>query len=530
MERQRHYSRAVRAAAAGILPLVAIDRSSGKPLYRQIYEGYRNAIVERRLRACQRLPSTRSLAAELGISRLAVLNAFEQLLAEGYFESRTGSGTFVARTLPEEVLRPGRNAPGPFRPSPPASRRVAARVSSVRRRDPRPWWIGRGPFSIAEPPVDRFPSKIWSSLVARHSRGSDALFRPDGGALGLTSLREAVAGYLRTARAVRCEADQVMITGGSQPALDLAARVLLDDDAAAWVEEPGYFGIRKVLALAGVRAVPVPVDEGGIDVAAGIALAPRARAAFVTPSHQFPLGVTMSASRRLQLLDWARRTGAWIVEDDYDSEYRFGNLPIASLQGLDRDDRVVYVGTFTKILFPALRIGYLVLPRDLISDFADVRSATAFFQPTLPQAVLADFIREEQFSRHIRRIRIVCRERRAALVEEIRRELAGELEIVGDEAGMYLTATLERRGDDRAIALRAAEEGLWVAPLSDAYEGETRRAGLILGYGGSDVGQIRKGVAALRRVIESVERGPGRTASAASTALMARKRRRAGRS
>jgi GntR family transcriptional regulator/MocR family aminotransferase len=485
---------------------VTIDRSCGTPLYRQIYEGYRDAIAERRLRSGQRLPSTRSLAAELGISRLAVLNGFEQLLAEGYFESRTGSGTFVARALPDEVLRPRRNALGLPRPSPPASRRVASRVESVRRRAHRPWWTGRGAFSIAEPPVDRFPSKIWSSLVARHSRRRDVLFRPDGGVLGLSSLREAVAGYLRTARAVRCEADQVMISGGSQPALDLAARVLLDDGAVAWVEEPGYFGIRKVLALAGVRAVPVPVDEEGIDVAAGIALAPRARAAFVTPSHQFPLGVTMSASRRLQLLDWARGAGAWIVEDDYDSEYRFGKLPIASLQGLDRDDRVVYVGTFTKILFPALRIGYLVLPRDLVSDFADVRSATAFFQPTLPQAVLADFIRDEHFSRHIRRMRIVCGERRAALVEELRRELGSELEILGDEAGMYLTAALTRRVDDRAIAGRAAEKGLWVAPLSEAYAGEARRAGLILGYGGSDLGQIRAGVAALRRILETPER------------------------
>jgi len=485
-----------------VAPVVGVDRNSTVPLYRQLYDGYRNAVVERRLRGGQRVPSTRSLAAELRVSRIAVLGAFEQLLAEGYFETRPGSGTFVARALPDEISKPSR--PGAAVPAggAPGHRPLARRAESIRGKELRPWWKGRGAFNVGEPPLDRFPFTLWSSLVARSARKADAPELTRGTALGLPALREAVAEYLRAARAVRCEADQVMITAGSQQGLDLAARVLLDAGDGAWIEEPGYFGIRKVLSLAGVRAIPVPVDEEGIDVAEGRARGPRARVAFVTPSHQFPLGVTMSAARRLQLLDWARRTGAWIVEDDYDSEYRYGNLPIASLQGLDRDARVIYVGTFTKILVPGLRLGYLVLPADLVPAFVDARAATDFYSPTFHQAVLADFIREGHFARHIRRIRVVCGQRRAAIVDAIGKTMGGAMSVVGDEAGMYLTATLPPGTDDRAIAASAADAGIWTPPLSDAYMAPPRQPGLILGYGGTDLPAIEAGIARLREVIE----------------------------
>ena len=278
-------------------------------------------------------------------------------------------------------------------------------AAELRRLETGPWFRGRGAFSVGEPALDRFPLSVWSSLVARHARRADPALLPYGDSMGLAALREAVAEYLRTARAVRCEPDQIMIVNGSQQALELAARVLLDAESPVWIEEPGYFGLHRVLTLAGARLVPVPVDDEGLDVAAAIARSPKPRAVFVTPSHQFPLGVTMSASRRLQLLDWARESGAWIVEDDYDSEYRYGNLPIAALQGLDRDARVIYIGTFTKILFPALRLGYLVLPPDLVYAFTQVRYAMDILSPTFFQAVLADFIREGHFARHIRRMR-----------------------------------------------------------------------------------------------------------------------------
>ncbi len=277
--------------------------------------------------------------------------------------------------------------------------------------------------------------------------------------------------------------------------------MLLEPDSPVWIEEPGYFGMHSVLRLAGARLVPVPVDDQGLDVAAGIAQCPRPRAVFVTPSHQFPLGVTMSASRRLRLLDFARDSGCWIVEDDYDSEYRYGNLPIAALQGLDRASRVLYVGTFTKILFPSLRLAYMVLPPDLVPAFTRVRRSMDVFSPTFPQAVLADFIREGHFARHIRRMRVLCRERRGALVEALRAEMGGLLSVLGDEAGMYLTAAFPRGWRDREIALRAAERGLWTAPLSEAYRGRAPRPGLILGYGSTSTDQIRDAVRRLREVI-----------------------------
>ncbi len=489
--------------------MISIDRSSARPLYRQLYDGYREAIVERRLRAGQRLPSTRSLAVELQISRIPILNAFEQLRAEGYFESRTGSGTFVARALPEELLTPPRRlAPGkpPARRAP---RTVARRAKALLPEEAGPWLKGRGAFSVGQPPVDTFPSGVWSRLAARHSRVSDESLLHYGNAMGLESLRTAVADYLRTARAVRCEADQIMIVSGSQQALELSANVLLDHDSPAWIEEPGYWGTRSVLSLSEARRIPVPVDDEGLVVSAGIARCPRARAAFVTPSHQFPLGVTMSASRRLQLLDWARTNGSWIIEDDYDSEYRYGNLPVASLQGLDRDARVIYIGTFTKILFPSLRLAYIVIPADLVRPFIEVRRAMDVFSPTFHQAVLADFIREGHFARHIRRVRLLCRERRGALVEGLGRELPA-LEVLGDRAGMYLSAALPRGFRDRAISARSADEGLWAAPMSDCYLGRARRQGLILGYGGVSIPEIRAGVGRLRRVIDSI----GRSATA----------------
>ncbi len=493
----------MRSAPPGILPVISIDRGSGKPLYRQLYEGYRDAIVERRLRAGQRLPSTRSLAAELEISRIPVLNAFEQLLAEGYFESRIGSGTFIAASLPGELLKPTRQSSMGTSAARPAARPIASRAAALVAGEPGPWYKGKGAFNVGEPALDRFPLGIWSRLVSRHSRKSDPSLLQYSNPMGLESLREAVAEYLRTARAVRCEADQIMIVNGSQQALELSARVLLEVDSPVWVEEPGYFGTHRVLRLAGARLAPVRVDDQGLDVAAGIARCPQARAAFVTPSHQFPLGVTMSASRRLQLLDWARRSGSWIVEDDYDSEYRYGNLPIAALQGLDRDSRVLYIGTFTKILFPALRLGYIVLPADLVPAFTQVRRSMDVFSPTFPQAVLTDFIRGGHFARHIRRMRLLCRERRSALVGALGRELGGLLRVLGDEAGMYLTAAFPEGWRDREIAIRAAERGLWTPPLSDAYLGRASLAGLILGYGSTPTPDIENGVRRLREVIHS---------------------------
>jgi GntR family transcriptional regulator/MocR family aminotransferase len=491
----------VQHAPSALVPVVSVDRSSSTPLYRQLYEGFRLAILERRLRAGQRIPSTRTLAQELRVSRFPLLNAFEQLVAEGYFESAPGSGTFVASRVAgssgprDRDHRRGRG-----------TRRRGSAVSHesdfLFRKTPDPWLGGWGAFRVSQPALDRFPHQVWSRLVGRQgrrTRGVPASMRY-GDPMGTRSFREAVAFYLRTSRAVRCEADQVMVVSGSQHALDLSARVLLDPGSPVWVEEPGYGGARDVLRLRGARLVGVPVDAEGLNVASGIERCARARAAYVTPSHQYPLGMTMSVSRRLELLAWARRSGSWVLEDDYDSEYRYGSLPIASLQGLDRDSRVLYVGTFSKVLYPALRVGYLVLPADLVARFAALRAATDDFPPTFLQSVLADFIREGHFARHLRRMRALYRERREALVDAMGRELGGALDVVEGEAGMHLVATLTAARGDRALAVRAARERLWTMPLSSCYSGKPRE-GFVLGFGGTEVPEIVDGVRRLRTVL-----------------------------
>jgi GntR family transcriptional regulator/MocR family aminotransferase len=492
----------VRSDAPGILPAITIDRTAASPLYRQIYDGYREAIVDRRLRGGQRLPSTRALAVALRISRIPVLNAFEQLLAEGYFESRRGSGTFVAASLPAEAPAKDSSAAHPTVKGP-GPRVVAHRPAAALRSTPEPWLGGYGAFRLSEPAMDHFPLAVWSRLVARNCRGTARGEMAYGSAMGFLRFRAAIAAYLRTARAVRCEAEQIMVVSGSQQALEITARVLLDPGQSVWVEEPGYEGAHDALGMAGARIVPVPVDEGGLDVAAGMARDPRARAAYVTPSHQYPLGFTMRPDRRLQLLDWAQATGAWLIEDDYDSEYRYESQPISALQGLDRDARVIYIGTFSKVLFPAVRIGYLVIPPDLVGRFSAVRAAMDICPPGLNQAVLADFIAEGHFARHLRRTRAIYAERRGAMVEALHRELGPRLEVVGAQAGIHLTAILAEGAEDRAISERAARDGLWVMALSSRYLGPPTRQGLVLGYGGTSVEQIPDAVRRLRRIMSA---------------------------
>jgi GntR family transcriptional regulator/MocR family aminotransferase len=490
-----HYDGRVKRSPRGIHAVIPVARDAKLPLHRQLYNGYRDAIVEGRLGPGERLPSTRALADELGLSRIPVVGAFEQLLAEGYLESRVGAGTFVARVLPDVGPRtPGR--PGPVRPG----RRPVAAGPMRLVTAPEPWLAGRGAFRVSQPAVDAFPLALWARLSARHARSSSPRQLEYGDPMGQRPFREVLAGYLGAARAVRCDAEQIMVVSGSQQALELSARVLLEPRSPVWVEEPGYSGARDVLTMAGADLVPVPVDDEGLDVAAGVRLASNARAAYVTPSHQYPLGATLSAPRRLALLDWARRSGAWILEDDYDSEYRYGSPPIAALQGLDRDDRVIYIGTFSKVLFPALRVGYLVVPRDLVPRFARVRDAVDLFPPTQNQAVLTEFIADGHYARHLRRMRLLYRERRSALVAALSEEL-GDVGVHGAEAGMHLVVTLPPGVRDRAVAIRAAEAGLWVMPLSETYIGARKRHGFVLGFGATDASQMREKVRLLASLL-----------------------------
>ena len=450
-----------------------VERNSGVPIHRQVSEGLRRAILDGLLRPGQRVPSTRALAVELGVSRLPVLSAYDQLLHEGYLTARIGSGTFVGAALPDDLLRS----------SAPLARTVTRRVSHPppRARD----YGGLVPFRMSLPALDQFPHALWARLVARHAHGLNHAQMAYGDPAGVAPLREAIADHLRTARAVRCEAEQVLITSGSQAALRLATAVLLSRGDRVAVEEPAYPGARAALGASGAELVSVPVDAEGMSVASLRRRGGRMRAAYVTPSHQYPLGTSMTAARRFALLDWAFRQGAWVLEDDYDSEYRYVSRPLGALQGMDAHERVIYLGTFSKVLFPAVRVGYLVVPPSLWDRFVDAREAFDLFSPTLYQLALAEFLREGHFARHLRRMRVVYLERRDALLAGLARHCGDRLTVHNADAGLHVAVLLPVGLDDREVVRRMAGRGLTATPLSTCYAGKDRRSGLLLGFGGS---------------------------------------------
>ena len=482
---------------------ISLDLRKRSPIYRQLYDWFRGAITEGRLRPGQRVPSSRTLATELSVSRIPVLSAYEQLHAEGYLETFKGAGTCVARTIPDDSLKVMRK-PAVESAGKVGSRKISRRASSLGKSAAQSWFNSLGAFRVSLPALDQFPADSWSKLVTRHSKKLTKRTMAYGDAMGYMPFREAIAEYLGTVRAVRCDPSQILVTTGSQQGLQLAAQVLLNPKEKVWMEEPGYPGAQLAFMAAGAELVSIPVDEEGIDIGAAIRRSGRARAVYITPSHQYPLGMTMSATRRMMLLSWAERCGAWVIEDDYDSEYRFGSRPIASLQGLDANARVIYVGTFSKVMFPALRLGYLVIPKDLVRAFAAARDAADIFSSTLYQAVMTDFIREGHFARHIRRMRMLYMERRRALVDAIRDEMNDSFEVVGTEAGMHLVALLPEGIDDVAVGRLAAEKGVSAMPLSSCYRKPRSRGGLILGYGGVSVQQIQEGVRTLKQVVHSL--------------------------
>src|SRR5271170_1027058 len=377
--------------SGAITPVITLDRESAQPLHSQIYRALRDAIARGDLRASQRVPSSRAMSVELNVSRIPILNAYAQLEAEGYFQTRKGAGTFVSSGLPVSLAQ--RNGSVTVRPQKASGPRPVARRALLSPMEPAsPWHGSLGAFGVHQPAFDEFPFATWSRLVTHHSKNPNARAIHCIDPLGIRRFREAICAYLRTARAVRAEPEQIMIVSGSQQALQIAANVLVDPGDSVWMEEPGYRLARNVFTAAGCCVIPVPVDNEGLNVAAGIKQCSDARVACVTPSHQYPLGSTMSAARRLQLLNWAQESGAWIIENDCDSEYRYESQPIASMHGLDVNSRVIYIGTFSKVLFPSLRLGYVVIPRDLVGMFVTVRYTMDIFPPYLYQEVLSDFI------------------------------------------------------------------------------------------------------------------------------------------
>jgi GntR family transcriptional regulator/MocR family aminotransferase len=471
------------------------------PLYQQLYEHLRSAILSGQLQKGAQLPSTRALADELGVSRNTILNAYDQLFAEGYLQSLKGKGTFVTRALPEVDSPPQHvSRSAPVQRQHQVSEQTKALLSAPTMPG-SPLGRGRLAFKAGVPALDAFPYELWVKLVARHAHRLHPEVMAYQDAAGLRSLREAVAEYAIVARQVRCTPEQVIITSGSQGGLHLAARVLLNPGNRAWIEDPGYLGARGALLASGAQLVPVPVDAEGLRVDAGMARAADARVAYVTPSHQFPLGVTMSLSRRLALLEWAKRSGAYILEDDYDSEYRFDGRPLASLQGLDEAESVIYIGTFSKVLFPSLRLGYAIVPPPLVKAFVAMRRAINYSVPYLEQAALADFIREGHFTRHIRRMRTLYAERRAELVSA-----ASDLplDIYAPATGMYLVGWLPEGVDDRAAARRAREQQVLVLPISMFAIEAAVRGGLVLGYAASTPHEIREGARRLGQALSEM--------------------------
>jgi GntR family transcriptional regulator/MocR family aminotransferase len=463
--------------------VLSLDLSAPAPIYRQIYGGIRDAILSGRLRAGTRLPATRTLAADLGVSRSTVLNAFEQLLAEGYLCGKIGSGTYVAQQLPDDLLQAQKSfVPGPgLSPARPRLSRIGSTVAAA---SIDAWCDAGAPraFWPALPALDGFPFRIWGQLAARWYRRPPKELLAYSDPAGYRPLREALADYLGTVRAVRCTADQVFILSGSQQAMELTARLLLDPGDEAWIEDPCYPPARGALLSAGARPVGVPVDREGLIVSAGVARRAGARLALVTPSHQYPLGYTMSLARRSELLAWANRTNAWVLENDYNSFFRYRGQPLTALQGLDTNGRVIHVGTFSNVIFPALRLGYLIVPSNLVDVFRAARVVVDRHSASLEQAILADFIADGHFFRHVRRMRALYAERQALLVEAVRQRLAGRVTVSPEEAGMHLIGWLPDNTDEIKAARLAAAHKVIVQPLSAYCVAARFASGVLLGY------------------------------------------------
>lgn len=504
----------VKWAEGVLLQAIPIDRSGDQPLALQIAAGLREMILGGALRPGERLPATRTLAQELGVARATIVESFERLLAEGLLETRVGSGTYVSAVLDAE--RP--SAAPPIEAAPTERARLARSMTHAAERfvarlphEPRP-------FTTALPAYDAFPMAEWTRLATRHWRNPRHMVLGYPDPCGYQPLREAIAAHLRTNRGIRCDWRCVFIVAGAQQAFQLIAGTLIDPGDRVWFEDPGAIGARNSLVMQGADLVPVPVDESGLCVERGLELAPDFALAFVTPSHQQPLGAKLSLERRFALLKAVAASGAFVIEDDWDGEFCFSGQPLPTLKGIDAAERVLYVGTFSKSLFPALRLGYLLAPTSLVPAFESSLAAFSPGVPTALQATVADFIAEGHFATHVRRMRRLYAERYQALVAAIEMHLADWLGIVPTTTGMHTVAFLKRDLKAEAVCAEAAKLGLTVAPISRFCIAPYPREGVVLGFSGFTPAQIAAAVPLLRRALiacETAGRGaPSRAMSA----------------
>jgi GntR family transcriptional regulator/MocR family aminotransferase len=487
--------------AVSSFELTLKSRPRHQTLTNWLYGELRSAILDGRLAPGTRLPASRDFASQYELSRGTVVSVMERLQAEGYVSSRVGFGTWVNRV---EAPRPARQA--------------AATPAYIRRvlstdKQPQPWidlaFAGASrPFRIGVPAINEFPSEIWGRIAANRARNFGPWLKQGADRRGYGPLRDAIAEYLRTSRGVRCNAEQIVLVSGIQQALDLLARLLLKKGDPIWMEDPGYFGARIAFDNAGARMIAVPVNEEGLSVSAGIKICPDAKGAYVTPAHQFPLGVTMSLERRMALLSWASRAGAFVIEDDYDSEYRFEGPPLPALQSLDNHSSVLYIGSFSKTLFPALRVGYVVLPAPLIDFFMGFRYRTDFRNSSFDQAVLCDFIVDGHLARHLRRMRTLYAERLAALMEGAEQHLGGLLEISNVRAGLYTIGYLKNGMTSQQAEKLAATQNLEVLAVDRCTLRRPDPNALLLGFGGFDEVAIRQGLIRLAKALSQTD--PGR--------------------
>ena len=501
----RLYHFGLRAMAKRSAPfnLVLPPREAKTPAFRWLYAALRGDILGGRLRPGSRLPATRDLATQYGLSRGTVVSAFEELKSEGYLHGSRGSGTYISSVLPENLLQvapQARQRLSSIKQQPRRLSGYALRVQPFSNLESRPTRA----FRANLPALDLFPSKIWTRIAERRLRRLSIPQLLGCDTMGYLPLRVAVADYLNTSRGTRCNPQQVIIVSGTQEALDLAGRLILNPGDEVCLEEPGYPGAAMAFAALGAKICAVPVDSEGIELPGRRAR--KAKLVYVTPGHQFPVGMTMSLARRLQLLEWARRSCALIFEDDYDSEFRYAGRPVPALQGLDQHGLVLFAGSFSKVLFPSLRLGYLVIPPDLVDSFAAAKSVLNRHAPPFEQTVLCDFITEGHFGRHLRRMREVYAERRSILMESARRKLTGLLELSSVEAGLQTVGWL-CPGIDSAAARRVAQaRKVEVTPLSIYSHGALRREGLQLGFAAVNGQEIRRGVQQLAIALEELAR------------------------
>ncbi len=478
-----------RTSSAATLAL-HLEFASGEPLHLQLGRQLRSLVLAGRMTPGSRLPSSRTLATDLGVSRATVVLAFEQLASEGYVEGRHGSGMFVASGLPESVSLGGGRIPNLAEPT--RSARAAPEPS-------RPFQLGATDASL-------FPYRDWARRLYRTWREPDASLTSAVDMFGWPDLRAAIARHLGEWRGIAAEPAQIVITSGTADATELIVRAALAPGSAVFVEDPGYPLLRHTLEGLGLDVCPVRVDDDGFDIGLALRKAPAAKAAIVTPSRQFPLGGTMPVARRLELLDWARAARTFIIEDDFDSEYRYQGSPLPALTSLDRDGRTIYVGSFSKVLAPTLRLGFVVLPAILIEPARRHLARRGTLASLVAQPALAGFIADGTYATHIRRTRRVYARRMAALIEA-GRQVDGLLALTPSTSGMHIVADLSpalvRRMTDREASARAREAGIVAVPLCDYYAGRPRRAGLLLGFAGFPEEMLRTGVGELARALEA---------------------------